>query len=223
MHQQISKRIIIYFFLFIFLGTVNNFNFSKFYNFKVHEIKVNGLDDIQNLEISKKLEILKLNDLFFIDRIVIDKIMSSNNLIEKYFVFKIYPQTLEIKIKKTDFLANVIKNGVNFFIGSNGNLIETNQTNSNLPFIFGSFDIKEFLNFKNTIDKSDIEYNKIEKIYFFDSGRWDIKMKEGTLIKLPISKVTKALDFSAKILLEKKFSKTTLIDLRIENQVIINE
>ena len=50
--------------------------------------------------------------------------MSSNNLIEKYFVFKIYPQTLEIKIKKTDFLANVIKNGVNFFIGSNGNLIK---------------------------------------------------------------------------------------------------
>ena len=95
--------------------------------------------------------------------------MSSNNLIEKYFVFKIYPRTLEIKIKKTDFLANVIKNGVNFFIGSNGNFIETNQTNSNLPFIFGSFDIKEFLNFKNTIDKSDNEYNKIEKIYFFDS------------------------------------------------------
>ena len=129
MHQQISKRIVIYFFLFIFLGTVNNFNFSKFYNFKVNEIKVYGLDDIQNLEISKKLEILRFNDLFFIDRIVIDKIMSSNNLVEKYFVFKIYPQTLEIKIKKTDFVANVIKNGVNFFIGSNGNLIETNLSN----------------------------------------------------------------------------------------------
>ncbi len=223
MHQQISKRIVIYFFLFIFLGTVNNFNFSKFYNFKVNEIKVYGLDDIQNLEISKKLEILRFNDLFFIDRIVIDKIMSSNNLVEKYFVFKIYPQTLEIKIKKTDFVANVIKNGVNFFIGSNGNLIETNQTSINLPFIFGSFENKEFLKFKNIIDKSDIEYNKIEKIYFFDSGRWDIKMKQGPLIKLPISKVTKALDFSAKILLEKKFSKTKLIDLRIENQVIINE
>ena len=32
-------------------------------------------------------------------------------------------------------------------------------------------------------------------------------MKEGTLIKLPTSKVTKALDFSAKILLEKNFQK----------------
>ena len=52
MHQQISKRIIIYFFIY-FLGTLNNFNFSKFYNFKVHEIKVNGLDDIQNLEFQK--------------------------------------------------------------------------------------------------------------------------------------------------------------------------
>ena len=98
MHQQISKKIVFYLFLFILLGTVNNFKFSKLYKFKINEIKVYGLNNVQNSKISNQLDFLKFDNLLFLDKIVIDEIINSNNFVEKYFVFKRYPQTLEIKI-----------------------------------------------------------------------------------------------------------------------------
>ena len=50
MHQQISKKIILYLFLFILLGTVNNSKFSKLFKFNINEIKVYGLNNAQNLK-----------------------------------------------------------------------------------------------------------------------------------------------------------------------------
>ena len=151
MHQQISKKIIFYLFLFILLGTVNNFKFSKLYKFKINEIKVYGLNSAQNLKISNQLDFLKFNSLLFLDKIVIDEIINSNNFVEKYYVFKRYPQTLEIKILKAKNIANVVKDNNFFFIGSNGKLIKSNKPDKNLPFVFGNFDNKNFLTLKKEI------------------------------------------------------------------------
>ena len=63
----------------------------------------------------------------FLDKIVVDEIINSNNFVEKYFVFKRYPQTLEIKILKAKNIANIVKDNNIFFIGSNGKLIESNK------------------------------------------------------------------------------------------------
>ena len=127
MHQQISKKIVFYLFLFILLGTVNNFKFSKLYKFKINEIKVYGLNNVQNSKISNQLDFLKFDNLLFLDKIVIDEIINSNNFVEKYFVFKRYPQTLEIKILKAKNIANVVKDNNFFFIVSNGKLIKSKQ------------------------------------------------------------------------------------------------
>ena len=63
MHQQISKKIVFYLFLFILLGTVNNFKFSKLFRFNINEIKVYGLNNAQNLKILNQLDFLKFNNL----------------------------------------------------------------------------------------------------------------------------------------------------------------
>ena len=147
MHQQISKKIILYLFLFILLGTVNNFKFSKLYKFNINEIKVYGLNNAQNLKISNQLDFLKFNNLLFLDKIVVDEIINSNNFVEKYFVFKRYPQTLEIKILKAKNIANIVKDNKIFFIGSNGKLIESNKPDKDIPFVFGNFNNKKFFSF----------------------------------------------------------------------------
>ena len=68
---------------------------------------------------------------------------------KNYEIFKKYPSTLNIKIKKTNFLAKINNNGKNFLIGSNGKLIPKNNfQQSDLPYIFGNPILKEFLNFK---------------------------------------------------------------------------
>ena len=73
------------------------------------------------------------------NRVRIKDVIEKNNLVEKYSVFRLYPSSLNIIINKTNFLAVTKKDGNNFLLGSNGKLIITDETNHNLPFIFGDF------------------------------------------------------------------------------------
>ena len=66
-------------------------------------------------------------------------------------------------------------------------------------------------------------YEDIDSVYYFDSKRWDIKMKDGILIKLPNKKALSALKFAVDLLSTKKFEDIKIIDTRINNQIILNE
>ena len=75
-----------------------------------------------------------------------------------------------------------------FFIGSNGKLVKAdNNENSQkkLPFVFSNGNYRSFLKLKKIIDKSEFDYYEIESFYHFPSNRWDIKTKNGLLIRLP--------------------------------------
>ena len=143
-------------------------------------------------------------------------------MIEKFYVFKIYPSNLNIVIEKTNFLAQTKKNGIDFFIGSNGNLIEAKNDEVDLPFVFGNIDIKEFLKLKKTIDDSNFSFKEIKNLYYFKSRRWDIETKDNLLIKLPIEKLETSLELIIKIQEKKDLNFFKTIDLRQNNQVILN-
>ena len=97
---------------------------------------------------------------------------------EKYFIFKKYPSSLNIHIDKTNFLARISKNGKIYDLGSNGKLIENRNSNNQLPFVFGNPEIVEFFNIKKIIDESQISFEEIESLYFFLSKRWDLEIKK---------------------------------------------
>ena len=221
MLQQINKKILLYFFIFIILGTFNNKNLKEFNLPKINSLKINGLEI--DKKFPEKLEILKLNNIFFIDKIKTKELFNSNNLIEEYEIFKKYPMSLEIEIVETKFLAQTNINGKFFLIGSNGKLIE-NETNTNsLPYIFGELDINSFLNLKKIIDESSLDFQEIKNFYFFPSGRWDLETLSDILIKLPKEKLKESLDLSLDLLNNEKFDNIKLIDVRQKNQVIIND
>jgi cell division protein FtsQ len=138
--------------------------------------------------------------------------------VEKYSIFKKYPFSLDIKIEKTKFLAKINKDGQIFYIGSNGKFIKNDFLNNQLPFIFGNPNIIEFLNIKEVIDKSKISYTDIKNFYFFPSKRWDLELRDNTLIKLPKDNISLALNLAIEFLDDKKF-----IDARIENQIILDD
>ena len=48
MPQQINRKILLYFFLFIILGTLNNKNLSKLKFPKIDTIEIEGLDKKEN-------------------------------------------------------------------------------------------------------------------------------------------------------------------------------
>ena len=222
MPQQINKKILLYFFLFIILGTFNNKNLNKFEFPKINRINISGFETHNN-NFQEKLEILKLNNLFLLKKSQIEELFDTNNLIEEYKIFKKYPSSLEVEIIKTKFLALLNIDGKTFFVGSNGKLIETKDNLKDLPYIFGNLDMNNFLSLKRIIDNSTLEFKEIKNLYFFPSGRWDVELSSGILIKLPNEKLKESLDLSLNLLNNEKFVNVKLIDVRQKNQVIVNE
>ena len=222
MLQQINKKIFFYISLVIILGTFNNKNLKNFDLPKINTVNIEGIKFNDN-EYLKIMNLIKLNNLLSIQKSQIKEILNSNNLIEEYEVFKKYPSSLEIKIEKTNFLASTNINGKNYLVGSNGKFINTKDYSQNLPFIFGNFETEKFLEFKNIILQTDFNYNNIKNFYYFPSGRWDIEMISGVLIRLPITGIKESLNLSIDLLDNIEFSNIKILDIRQKNQIVIND
>ena len=223
MHQKKNKKILIYFFLLIFLSTISNNSFKDLKLSQIQNIKISGLNQKENEIFLSKVKYLNKENIFMINKNEIVKLFNSNSLVEKYEVFKKYPSTININIEKTDFFAKINKNGKIYLVGFNGKLTLAEDFYNDLPYIFGKPSIKEFLKFKQIIDKSKFSYNQIENLYFFPSNRWDIKLKQNILLRLPYDLNHESLDRLYKFLKYNTEKNLTVIDNRIEGQIILNE
>ena len=221
MHQRKSKKVVIYFFLLILIGSINNNSINNLKLEKIKNINIFGLEENDQKTIINNLNNLDLKNIFFINKNNFKDIIESNSLVEEYNVIKKYPYSIDIDIKKTNFIAKISKNGNFFLVGNNGKLSNNNNSKIELPYIFGKPEIKKIVELKKIIDKSDIEYSQIETLYYFKSNRWDLKLKNNIVIKLPenieINNLDKISIFIKNINLENK----KIIDARIKNQIIL--
>jgi len=220
-----KKNILFIFLILFFLSSINNQLFVKkkesFYNIK--SIKVVGLDSKINLEIEQNLNFLENTNIFFIDKEILKDQLSKYNFIENYNIFKSYPSKIILEVQQAEFLARTIRNNETFLIGSNSEFINTEKFSNyeNLPIIFGKFTAEKFINFKKIISQSDFSYNNIKEIFFYPSGRIDIKSQDNILIKFPIENLDESLKIAYQIINNKNFNNN-VIDLRISNQVILS-
>ena len=222
MHRQISKKIIIYLFIFIFLTTLLNNNSSKNNFLFIDSFEITGLNDSEKKQIIQNLDILKNKNLFFLNKKEIIEKLNSYKSIEKFFISKIYPSKLKIDIQKTNYLAITKKDDLYFYLGSNGNLIEANEKKENLPFVYGDINVEEFLKLKKIIDNSKFNFDEIKSFYYFKSRRWDLKTIDGITIRLPLENQKKSIEIILKLLNDNEFKDIKVIDLRQDNQVILN-
>ena len=223
MHQRKSKKILLYFFILIVLSSISNNSLNNLKLSQVQNIKISGLDQEEKKILLNKIKNLISKNIFFINKNEIIKIIDSNSLVEKYEVFKNYPFTININIEKTNFLAQINNKGKVFLIGSNGKLIPAQGLNEELPYIFGKPNINEFLKFKLIIDSSKFNYENIENLYFFPSNRWDIKFNKKFLLKLPHNFTPEKLDRLYQFLENNNRKDFSVVDYRIEGQIILNE
>ena len=222
MHQLINKKVIIYLCLFFLLVTVNNSSIINLRLPKIEKIKISGFGLDQNTHVRDIIESLKSKNIFFINQLEIKKDIFSDNVIEELNIFKNYPSTLIVDIKKTQLLAVTKKDGDDYFIGRNGKLIKKNQSISKLPYVFGDLNIKDFLEFKKNIDNSNFEYKQILNLYYYKSKRWDIETSTGYLIKLPRENVGEILNLFNRLSKEKNFNNKKTIDFRQKAQIILD-
>ena len=165
MRQQNGKKILIYLFLFLILGSINNTVLTKIRFEKIQSVQISGLNQNQNINLLESIKELNLKNIFSLNGNQISKIINSNSLVENYEIFKKYPYTLDIKIEKTNFLAKINNNGKTFLIGTNGKLSDVEFLDKELPFIFGKPKIDEFIKFTNVIDQSKFSLNQVKNLY----------------------------------------------------------
>jgi len=228
MHLQEGKKIKILFFIFllIFFSSINNKLFMEKKNsmMKINEIKISGLSDDEKTNLIQQLKEIFFKNIFLISQKNFTNILNKNNLIQSFSVKKKYPNSILINIKNANFLAITNINNKKYLVGSNGKLIDYGSINNRkkkLPFIFGKVDYSDFIYFKKIVDKSEFNYENITSLYHFPNNRWDVKTKNGILIKLPEENFFNALNFANKVIYNNKFNANKVIDLRISNHMII--
>jgi len=223
MHQQKGKKILIYLFLFLAVGSINNSALTKIKFEKIKSIQISGLNENQNLNILESIKELNLKNIFFLNRNEISKTINSNSLVENYEIFKKYPHTIDIKIEKTNFLAKINSDGKIFLIGANGKLSDVKFSNKDLPFIFGKPKIDEFLKFTNVIKQSKFSLNEVKNLYFFPSKRWDLELKNNVILKLSKDHTKLSLDQAFELINDNNFNDIKVVDARVKNQIILND
>ena len=191
---------------------------------KINEIKISGLTDDEKTNLNQEFSEIFFKNIFLISQKNFTNILNKNNLIQSFSVKKKYPNSILINIKKADFLAITNIKNKKYLVGSNGKLIDYHSINNHekkLPFIFGKVDYSDFIYFKKIVDKSEFNYENITSLYHFPNNRWDVKTKNGILIKLPEENFFNALNFANKVIYNNKFNANKVIDLRISNHMII--
>ena len=223
MHQLIDKKnkITIYlFFLFILSTTSGKYLENRnSYSFTINEININGLSKIGNSKIYNELNSLFYKNILLVGKEELQRVIGKYNIIQEYDIKKIYPSTINISIKPTQFVARLSSNDQ--LVGINGKLIEDKENNDILPYIFGEFNSQDFLDFKKNITQSKFNFEKFKTLYFFPSNRWDILTNDDILIKLSQDNLSESLNLAYKIISSNDFKNKNLVDLRMDNHLII--
>ena len=125
-------------------------------------------------------------------------------------------------MKKTEPIAKIIINNEIFYVGSNFKLIKSKIQFNNLPNIFGKPKLDQFENLINNLNLSSLSYKDISEIYYLKSGRWNLKIQNEVIIKLPKDNILESLNLVNKILKNKNISSKNTIDLTVKNQIIVD-
>ena len=84
MHQQKNKKILIYFLLFLLVGSINNIKITELRLSDISSIKILGLGTENNNFLLKNVQSLELGNIFFLNKKKLQKMIESNDLVEKY-------------------------------------------------------------------------------------------------------------------------------------------
>ena len=221
-----KKKIYFYVFSFLLISTILNNNLIRNLSniFKVSDIKIeNTKQEIDQLILLNTSFLLEKN-IFFVNKKKILKNLDKLNFIESISIEKIYPSTIYIKTKVTNFVAITYIDKKKHFVGLNGNFILAKNilNEKKLPIIFGKFNPGDYIILQRELLRQKIDPNEIIKYYFHKNKRWDLHFKNNIIIKLPSKNFTKALKLLKEFELSNIIPPGTIIDLRIQNRLILS-
>jgi len=221
-------RIILLIFVLIFLSTfhpnkldlITKKNYQLF-NIKNIEVKNNFI--INSNEVKKNLRVLVEKNIFFIKKKDIEEALKNTYFLERFEVKKKYPDTIVVKIFETKPVAIFLKKNIKYIIDTSSNLIPitNNITTEELPSIFGEEAEFNFIDFFRQLKRNNFPTDNIEKYYYFQIGRWDVKFLNNKVFKFPKNNLEESIKKSIELIYREDFKNYNTIDLRIDGKIIV--
>tara|TARA_Y100001936_G_scaffold186687_1_gene184592 strand:+ start:1460 stop:2227 length:768 start_codon:yes stop_codon:yes gene_type:complete len=225
--------IFVFFLIYLYLN-FNKFNnaiseliqeYSNKYHYNLKKIEVTGLTNLNKDEILVYFNKFKNNSIFLVPVKEISNEIKKNKWIKEVNIRNDYKNTLKVNVKEEMPIGIYENNNQQILFSNNLSILEIlgkNHDYKNLIIFFGENSIINSKYLTSKIDK-DIQ-QMIESVKFIENRRWNIKLKNNIIIKLPEVKLDEAMKNYKKIysnLSNKDLKDIEIIDLRIPKQAII--
>ena len=191
--------------------------------FTLNQITIHGSEKSDEIRIKEKIYHSTKN-LLSLDLYLVKKAIEEEKWIKKVNLKKEYPSNLVLNIIENDPYAIFRDKGKYYLLDIDGTII----TEKTKEYEFEDFLIiagsGSNLALEDIIKEININFPKLvsqlKELDFVESRRWDLTLKNNVLIKLPDSRVDKALVNLKKLFVEEKVLQSNIIeiDLRIDGR-----
>ncbi len=214
-----NLRFFVYGFILVFLTSINNYNLFEKKFFYIDKIEVNGFSENKNTLIKNEIKNVLGKNIFFIEKKYFKNFFDRNDT-KDLIIKKIYPNALIINFIPAKPICVILLEDRKIILGDNGKKLNIKNTEKKLPKVSGSKDFNNIFKVINILKSSKLDYNKIKKIVFFKSGRFDVNLENKISIKFPIKYTEDIINYSSNLLNDKRFINSKVIDLRLEKKII---
>ena len=208
--------------LFILFSTFISQNKFTINKFKIKEIKIENNEILEDQELIKTFSFLYGKNIIFLNSNKLKNKIGKNSFIEKIEIKKIFPDKLVIKVFEKKPIAILIdKSQKKYYLGEKIDLIEFKKIlkYENLPIVKG--EPKKFKKLFDNLIKINFPTDQILSYRYFKADRWNIKMIDEKILKLPGKNYTESLTNFMSIKDKSNFEKYKIFDYRLTNQLIL--
>ena len=216
-----KKNYLIFFLIFIIFSTYspkksfeyNFFSIEKIILFKNESNNLNILDS--------EFEFLKGKNITTISQTDFKNIIEKYPLIKEIKIKKIYPNKIELNIETKKILGILLEKKEKKLITADNEILyfKKKYIFQNLPYIYGG--AQNFYELYRLLKEIKFPIHEIKTYYYFEINRWDLKLQNGKIIKLPNKNIKKSLlNFMENYELN-TFDKFKIFDYRIKDELIL--
>ena len=229
--QRKIKIINIVSFSLIFIFLIAIFVFLKFpsllnNSFQIKNVIIEGSEKSNISEIENNVTEFKGN-LIGLNFNSIKEIVESSEWVKRASIKKVLPSTLKINVTENDPYAIYFQEGKSFLIDLDGSIItEINLNNyeDDLLFVRGenSPELLEQLIRDISITFPNLTQT-LEEVEFIEKRRWNLKLNNKLLVKLPDEKIQQSLKNLKQLFEEQEVMESNIIeiDLRIQGRAAL--
>ena len=207
---------------FLFFLTTFNLNNSNFFNlfFKVENVQYNKTMFVDESLKSEAMDLIMNKNLFLLDKKKIIDLFYQSPWVEKVEFKKKLPNQLYINITEYFPVAYFKENNQLYLVNNNykNSLVSDDINTDDIIKLDNVREMSKFKIFLKELSKHSDFLQVIKEIHYIYENRWNIILKDGSLVKLGSYNMEAQVENLQLILKNKQIST---VDMRIINQIII--